>query len=49
MIDKIKNKEIKGINVTLPYKKFVIPFLQNINDANETHSVNTVMLDEKII
>ena len=26
VIDKIKNKEIKGINVTLPYKKSVIPF-----------------------
>ena len=25
--NKIKNKEIKGINVTLPYKKSVIPFL----------------------
>ena len=38
---------IKGINVTLPYKKSVIPFLsKTINDANETHSVNTIMLDE---
>ena len=43
VIDKIKNKEIKGINVTLPYKKSVIPFLsKTINDANETHSVNTL-------
>ena len=48
VIDKIKNKEIKGINVTLPYKTTVISFLsKTINDANETHSVNTVMLDEK--
>ena len=48
VIDKIKNKEIKGINVTLPYKKSVISFLsKTINDANETHSVNTVMLDDK--
>ena len=48
VIDKIKNKEIKGINVTLPYKKSVISFLsKTINDANETHSVNTVMLDQK--
>ena len=47
VINKIKNKEIKGINVTLPYKRFVIPFLdKTINDANETHSVNTIMLDE---
>ena len=47
VINKIKEKEIKGINVTLPYKKTVIPYLAKIiNDANETHSVNTIMLDE---
>ncbi len=47
VINKIKNKEIKGINVTLPYKKTIIPFLtKTINDANETHSVNTVLLDD---
>ena len=47
VINKIKEKEIKGINVTLPYKKSVIPFLDRIvNDANETHSVNTIMLDK---
>ena len=48
VMDKIKNKEIKGINVTLTYKNSVISFLsKTINDANETHSVNTIMLDEK--
>ncbi len=47
VINKIKEKKIKGINVTLPYKKLVIPFLDKIiKDANETHSVNTIMLDE---
>ena len=47
VINKIKDREIKGLNVTLPYKKSVIPFLnKTINDANETHSVNTIMLDE---
>ncbi len=47
VINRIKNEEIKGINVTLPYKKSVIPFLSKvINDAKETHSVNTIMLDE---
>ena len=46
-IDLIKKKEIKGINVTLPYKKAVIPFLSKIiNDAEQTHSVNTILLDE---
>ena len=46
-IELIKKKEIKGINVTLPYKKAVIPFLSKIiNDAEQTHSVNTILLDE---
>ena len=47
VLEKIKKKEITGINVTLPYKKSVIPFLsKTINDAKETHSVNTIMLDD---
>ena len=38
VINKIKDKEILGINVTLPYKKSVIPFLnKTINEANETN------------
>ena len=46
VMDKIKNKELEGVNVTLPYKKKVIPFLnRTVNDAKETHSVNTIMLD----
>ena len=48
VITKIKDKNIKGINVTLPYKQSVIPYLnKTVNDANETHSVNTLMLDKK--
>ena len=48
VIKKIKKKEIEGVNVTLPYKRAVIPFLsKTINDANETHSVNTILLDSK--
>ena len=32
----------------MPYKNFVISFLsKTINDANETHSVNTIVLDEQ--
>ena len=47
VIESVKEKKIKGINVTLPYKRFVIPFLsKTVNDANETHSVNTVLLDD---
>ena len=29
VINKIKDKEIMGINVTLPYKKSVIPFFES--------------------
>ena len=48
VINKVKNKQIKGLNVTLPFKKSVIPFLtKTINDAKETHSVNTIFLDKE--
>ena len=48
VLDKIKNDEIFGINITLPYKKKIIPFLQEIvNDAKLTGSVNTVFKDKK--
>ncbi len=44
---KIRNKEIDGINVTLPYKQKIIPYIDKIiNDAKFTNSVNTVYLDE---
>ncbi len=47
IIKKVKNGEIKGINVTLPYKKSVIPFLsKTVNDARDTHSVNTILVDK---
>ncbi len=44
---KIRNKELNGINVTLPYKQKVIPFVdQLVNDAKSTNSVNTIFLDD---
>ena len=47
VIKKIKNKELQGINVTVPYKQAVIPYLDLIiNDAKETQSVNTISLNE---
>ena len=51
IIEEIRNKEIKGINVTVPYKKNVIPYLDTLSDeAQETQSVNTIYLDnEKIV
>jgi len=48
IINKIRNKELQGINVTTPYKQAVIPFLDIIiNDAKETSSVNTVYLNDE--
>ena len=48
VIDKIKTKELQGINVTVPYKQTVIPFLDLvINDAKETSSVNTIYLNSE--
>ena len=48
IINKIRSKELQGINVTTPYKQAVIPFLdQIIDDAKETLSVNTISLNKE--
>jgi len=48
IIKKIRNHELKGINVTVPYKQAVIPFLDSITgDAKETLSVNTISLNDE--
>ena len=42
-IHKIKNQEINGCNVTVPFKKKVIPFLDKLSlEAEQTQSVNTI-------
>ena len=47
IIKKIRNKDLQGINVTVPYKQAVIPFLDSlINDAKKTLSVNTISLNK---
>ena len=44
IVNKIKNGEYSGINVTLPYKQKIIGFVDKIiNDAELTGSVNTVL------
>ena len=50
-IVKIRNKELVGINVTLPFKQKIINQTDKIiNDAKLTGSVNTILLDDdKII
>ena len=40
----IKNPEYKGFNITIPYKKTIIPFCESISDeAKKIGSVNTVI------
>ena len=43
---KIKNKEISGVNITVPFKRDVIAYLDQLSlEAEKTQSVNTVYLD----
>jgi len=51
VISEVKKGTISGINVTVPFKKSVIPFLDELsNEADESQSVNTIYKeDEKII
>ena len=48
---KIKNKEINGANITVPFKRDVIPYLDHLSfESEKTQSVNTVYLkNDKII
>ena len=47
IIDKLRGKELDGINVTLPFKQKIIPYIdQIVNDAKATNSVNTIFLDK---
>jgi shikimate dehydrogenase len=43
LISQMRNKEIAGINVTVPFKKIIIPYLDELTlEAKETQSVNTI-------
>tara|TARA_B100001057_G_scaffold489502_1_gene575905 strand:- start:1251 stop:2048 length:798 start_codon:yes stop_codon:yes gene_type:complete len=43
IIQKVKNNEIYGVNVTVPYKQIVIPFLETKSETvTKTNSVNTI-------
>ena len=43
IISEVRNGLVDGINVTVPFKKSVIPFLDQLTSlANETQSVNTI-------
>ena len=46
-VKKIKNKEIYGANVTVPFKEKIIPFMDKLTyEASEANSVNTIYLYE---
>ena len=51
LISDFKQKKISGINVTVPFKNSVIPFLDTLSsEAKKTNSVNTICTEEdKII
>jgi len=45
VISDIRDEKISGINVTIPFKKLIIPFLDQLSpEAKETQSVNTIYL-----
>ena len=46
LISKMKDGKINGINVTVPFKKDIIPYLEKLTpEAENTQSVNTIYLD----
>ena len=46
LISKIKEKKINGVNVTVPFKKKIIPFIDKLSlQAKNTQSVNTIYLE----
>tara|TARA_Y100000590_G_scaffold150951_1_gene173431 strand:+ start:20019 stop:20810 length:792 start_codon:yes stop_codon:yes gene_type:complete len=45
IISEVKKEKLHGINVTVPYKKEIIPLLDELSpEAKETQSVNTIYL-----
>jgi len=50
-VSKVRDKKIDGINVTVPFKKTIIPYLDELStEAKSTQSVNTIyQKDNKIV
>ena len=49
IISEVKGEKINGINVTVPFKKAVIPFLDELSpEAKDTQSVNTIYFQNGI-
>jgi shikimate dehydrogenase len=50
LIAQIKKEKIHGVNVTVPFKKTIIPFLDELSlEAEQTQSVNTLCFKESKI
>ncbi|MDC3341415.1 shikimate dehydrogenase [Candidatus Pelagibacter sp.] len=51
IILQIRNKKISGVNVTVPFKKTIIPYLDELShESQKTQSVNTIYLkDNKVV
>jgi len=51
LILEVKEKKLNGINITVPFKKKVIPYLDRLSlEAESTQSVNTIYLDnDKVV
>jgi len=50
LVSDIKKKKISGANVTVPFKKLIIPFLDKLTEeASKTQSVNTIYLNNEEI
>ena len=51
IIEEIREDKIVGVNVTVPFKKLIIPFLDKLDStAEETQSVNTIFkINKKIV
>ena len=46
LIQLVKQNKIAGLNVTVPFKKKAIPYLDKLSfEAEQTQSVNTIILD----
>ncbi len=50
LILEVKEKKINGVNVTIPFKREIVPYLEDLSmEAEATQSVNTIFLENNKI
>ena len=48
LVEKVRKGEVRGLNITLPYKKNIISYLDEISpSAKDIGAINTVFLKKK--